>query len=63
MPKTVGDLSKIIVAKGLKKSPKVKKSPNLVTLLAKKGCDKIGCFTSLSVTLVLTITKFNISKS
>ena len=30
---------------------------------AKKGCDKIGCFTSLSVTLVLTITKFNISKS
>ena len=30
--KTVGDLSKIIVAKGFKSRPKCKKSPNLVTL-------------------------------
>ena len=30
--KNVGDLGKIIVAKGLKKLSKVKKSPNLVTL-------------------------------
>ena len=33
LPKTVGDLSKIIVAKGFKKSPKVQKLPNLVTLV------------------------------
>ena len=32
MPKNVGDLGKLIVTKGLKKLPKVKKSPNLVTL-------------------------------
>ena len=32
LPKTVGDLSKLIVAKGFKKLPKVKKSLNLVTL-------------------------------
>ena len=28
----VGDLGKLIVAKGFKKLPKVQKSPNLVTL-------------------------------
>ena len=33
LPKNVEDVGKIIVAKGLKKLPKVKKkSPNLVTL-------------------------------
>ena len=32
LPKNVGDLGKLIVAKGLKKLPKVQKSPNLVTL-------------------------------
>ena len=32
LPKTVGDLGKLIVAKGIKKLPKVQKSPNLVTL-------------------------------
>ena len=32
LPKNVEDLGKIIVANGLKKSPKVQKSPNLVTL-------------------------------
>ena len=33
LPKNVEDLGKLIVAKGLKKLPKVQKSPNLVTLL------------------------------
>ena len=33
LPKTVGDLGKLIVAKGFKKLPKSNKSPNLVTLL------------------------------
>ena len=32
LPKNVEDLGKLIVAKGLKKLPKVQKSPNLVTL-------------------------------
>ena len=37
----VGDLGKLIVAKGFKKLPKVQKSPNLVTLpLSKLDCDK-----------------------
>ena len=36
MPKNVGDLGKLIVTKGLKKLPKVKKSPNLVTLHVRK---------------------------
>ena len=34
LPKNVEDLGKLIGAKGHKKLPKVKKSPNLVTLLA-----------------------------
>ena len=33
LPKNVEDLGKLIVANGLKKLPKVQKSPNLVTLL------------------------------
>ena len=33
LPKNVGDLDKIIVAKALKSCPKSKKLPNLVTLL------------------------------
>ena len=33
LPKNVGDLGKLIVAKGFKKLPKVQKSPTLVTLL------------------------------
>ena len=33
LPKNVGDLGKLIVAKGFKKCPKSKKSPNLVTLV------------------------------
>ena len=37
MPKTVGDLGKFIVAKGLKSYPKCKKFPNLVTLLSSYG--------------------------
>ena len=32
LPKNVGDLGKLIVAKGFEKLPKVQKSPNLVTL-------------------------------
>ena len=32
-PKNVRDLGKLFVAKGLKKLPKVKKSPDLVTLM------------------------------
>ena len=32
LPKHVGDLGKLIGAKGFKKMPKCKKSPNLVTL-------------------------------
>ena len=32
LPKTVGDLGKLIVAKGFKNCPKSIKSPNLVTL-------------------------------
>ena len=33
LPKNVGDLDKLIVAKGFKKLPKVQKSSTLVTLL------------------------------
>ena len=33
MPKNVGDLGKLFVAKGFKRGPKLKKSPNLVTLV------------------------------
>ena len=33
LPKNVGDLGKIIDAKGLKSCPKSNKSPNLVTLV------------------------------
>ena len=33
LPKNVGDLGKLIVAKGFKSCPKYKKSPTLVTLL------------------------------
>ena len=33
LPKNVGDLGKLIVAKGFKKLPKVQKSPDLVTLV------------------------------
>ena len=36
LPKNVRDLGKLIVAKGLKKLPKVQKSPNLVTLAVGK---------------------------
>ena len=32
LPKNVGDLGQLVVAKGFKKLPKVQKSPNLVTL-------------------------------
>ena len=32
LPKTVGDLGKLIIAKGFKSCPKSNKSPNLVTL-------------------------------
>jgi len=34
LPKNVGDLDKLIVAKALKSCPKCKKSPYLVTLVA-----------------------------
>ena len=34
LPKNVGDLGKLIVAKGFKSSPKFNKLPNLVTLVA-----------------------------
>ena len=37
MPKNVGDLGKLIAVKGFKNLPKVKKSPNLVTLHASKN--------------------------
>ena len=33
LPKNVGDLNKLILAKGFEKLPKIQKSPNLVTLL------------------------------
>ena len=33
LPKNVGDLDKLIVAKGFEKLPKDQKSPNLVTLV------------------------------
>ena len=35
LPKTVGDLGKLIVAKVLKSCPKSNKSPNLVTLVGR----------------------------
>ena len=41
LPKNVKDLGKLIVVKGFKKLPKVKKSPNLVTLMA-SDCDTVG---------------------
>ena len=34
LPENVGDLGKLIVAKGFQKSPKSNISPNLVTLIA-----------------------------
>ena len=34
LPKNVGDLCKVILAKGFKKLPKVQKPPNLITLSA-----------------------------
>ena len=34
LPKNVGDLGKLIVAKGFKNNPKCKKLPNLVALVA-----------------------------
>ena len=34
LPKNVGDMGKLIVAKGFKGCPKCKKSPNLDTLVA-----------------------------
>ena len=37
LPKNVGDLGELIVAKGFKKLPKVQKMPNLVTLLLSLG--------------------------
>ena len=37
LPKTVGDLGKLIVAKGFKKFPKVQKLPNLVTLVGSQA--------------------------
>ena len=33
LPRSVGDLDKLIAAKGFKKLPKVQKMPNLVTLV------------------------------
>ena len=33
MPRNVGDLGKLIAAKGFKMLPKAQKSPNLVTLI------------------------------
>ena len=33
LPKNVGDLGKLIIAKGFEKLPKAQKSPNLVTLI------------------------------
>ena len=45
LPKTVGDLGKLIVAKGIKKLPK--KSPNLVTL-GKSNNNAVRNYTSLS---------------
>ena len=33
LPKNVGDLDKLVVAKGFKKLPKSNKLPNLVTLV------------------------------
>ena len=39
LPKNVGDLGKLIAAKGFEKLPKVQKSPNLVTLAA---MDNVG---------------------
>ena len=35
LPKNVGNLGKLIVAKGFKKLPKSNKSPNLVTLVGR----------------------------
>ena len=38
LPNNVGDLGKLIVAKGFKSCPKSNKSPNLVTLLGTYIC-------------------------
>ena len=38
LPKNVGDLGNLIVAKCFKNCPKCKKSPNLVTLSSAKFC-------------------------
>jgi len=40
LPKNVGDLRKLIVAKGFEKLPKSKNLPNLVTLLGLKDLTK-----------------------
>ena len=43
LTKNVEDLGKLIVAKGIKKLPKVKKSPNLVTLIKREREGKSMC--------------------
>ena len=42
LPNNVGNLGKLIVAKGFKKWPKVQKSPNLVTLDGTGTKAKVG---------------------
>ena len=63
LPKNVGDLGKLIVPKGFKKLPKVKKSPNLVTLLAMNN-DNIRVRSFFGICLWLNIrTNVNILRT
>ena len=48
LPKNVRDLDKLIVSKGFKKLPKVKKSPNLVTLHKGRNFEQILHFLKIN---------------
>ena len=56
LPKNVENLGKLIVAKGLKKLPKVKKSSNLVTLIVEMKQDKNGRHISVKLKVLDRLT-------
>ena len=54
LPKNVGDLGELVVAKGFKKLPKVQKTPNLVTVLISDHSDPYKFCFYCSATLHVT---------
>ena len=58
LPKNVGELGKLIVAKGFEKLPQIQKSPNLVTLVT----DHRLSLTTNCLCNIIAIGKVNIEK-